>query len=450
MLPYKPQQQPKSISQIVAQFPRKHLAAAGSVVAAIFIVLLLIPSEQAQAKRTSLPLNLAITPKVIAAPEEQPPQEQPWTEVKVRKGDNLSKIFKRADLNSADVHEIVSSSPQAKQLTRIYPGQAMAFQLSAEGQLQALKHALDPLNTTLYQRDGKTFTVSKLSREPEIRQVWKAATINSSLYKAAHRIDIDQNLIMEMANIFGGVVDFVYDVRAGDTFSLLYEEHYIDGKKLGNGAILAAQFNNQSSNYNAFRYTYSNGDVGYYNEHGVSMRKAFLRAPLDFTRISSSFNPNRLHPIFKTKRPHRGIDYSAARGTPVYAAGDGRVTRAGYSKANGNYVVIKHGEQYTTKYLHLHKRNVKKGQRVKQQQIIGSVGSTGYATGPHLHYEFLVNGVHRNPRTVLRKLPKAESIAKADKSAFLAQIGSLQMQLAAYNNHHKIAKADQLTGSTTL
>lgn len=451
MLPYKPQQQPpKKLSQIVAQFPRKHLALAASVVAAIFVTLLFIPSETAEAKRTSLPLNLAITTKPEAAPELQPVKEQPWTEVKVRSGDNLSKIFMRANLTGADVHEIVSSSAQAKQLTRIYPGQIMAFQLTAEGKLQALKHTLDPLNTTLYERDNEAFTVSKLVREPEVRQVWKTATINSSLYKAAHSIDIDQNLIMEMANIFGGVVDFVYDVRAGDTFSLLYEERYIDGKKLGNGAILAAQFNNRGSNYNAFRYAYENGDVGYYNEHGVSMRKAFLRAPLDFTRISSSFNPNRLHPIFKTKRPHRGIDYAAARGTPVYAAGDGRVTRAGYSKANGNYVVISHGGQYTTKYLHLHKRNVKKGQRVKQQQIIGSVGSTGYATGPHLHYEFLVNGVHRNPRTVLRKLPKAESIAKADRSTFLAQIGSLQMQLAAYNNHHRIANADQLADSKTL
>ena len=450
MLPYKPQQQPKGFSQILAQFPRKHLALAGSFVAAIFVTLLLIPSEKAEAKRTSQPLSLEITPQTSLTPEPEPALEQPWAMIKVQKGDNLSKIFMRAKLDSGDVHEIVNSSTQAKRLTRIYPGQTMAFQLSPEGKLQALKHILDPLNTTLYERKDNDFTVSQLTREPELRQVWKTATISSSLYKAAYAIDIDQNLIMEMANIFGGVVDFVYDVRAGDTFSLLYEERYIDGKKLGNGAILAAQFNNQGSNYNAFRYVYSDGEVGYYNEHGVSMRKAFLRAPLDFTRISSSFNPNRLHPIFKTKRPHRGIDYAAARGTPVYAAGDGRVIRAGYSKANGNYVVIKHGEQYTTKYLHLHKRNVKKGQKVKQQQIIGSVGSTGYATGPHLHYEFLVNGVHRNPRTVLRKLPKAESIAKADKSEFLTQIGSLQMQLAAYNSHHELAQAEQLEKSSTL
>ena len=180
------------------------------------------------------------------------------------------------------------------------------------------------------------------------------------------------------------------------------------------------------------------------------MRKAFLRAPLDFTRISSGFNLKRLHPVFKTTKPHRGIDYAASRGTPVYAAGDGRVSQAGYSKANGNYIFIKHGSKYTTKYLHLHKRGVRKGQQVKQQQIIGWVGSTGYATGPHLHYEFLVNGVHRNPRTILKKLPKAKSITSNDKEAFLAQIDSLQMQLAAYNNHRNLAKADQIIDGSTL
>ena len=142
------------------------------------------------------------------------------------------------------------------------------------------------------------------------------------------------------------------------------------------------------------------------------MRKAFLLAPVDFTRISSNFNPRRLHPIYKTSRPHRGTDYAASTGTPVFAAGDGRVSKAGYSKANGNYVFIQHGEQYVTKYLHLHKRKVKQGQRVSQSQVIGTVGSTGAATGPHLHYEFLMNGVHRNPRTIHKKLPKAKSLPK--------------------------------------
>lgn len=255
---------------------------------------------------------------------------------------------------------------------------------------------------------------------------------------------------MEMADIFGGVIDFVYDVRAGDNFSVLYQELFLDDQKTGNGPILAAQFTNRGQTYTAYRYQYPDGSVSYYNEEGISMRKAFLRAPLDFTRISSGFNLKRLHPIFKTNKPHRGIDYAASRGTPVYAAGDGRIVSSGYSKANGNYVIINHGTSYTTKYLHLQKRAVNKGQKVVQRQIIGWVGSTGYATGPHLHYEFLVNGVHRNPRTILDKLPKAKSIDSTEKQRFLAQISGVQLQLATYNNNRRLASADQSPNKSTL
>ena len=172
------------------------------------------------------------------------------------------------------------------------------------------------------------------------------------------------------------------------------------------------------------------------------MRKAFLLAPVDFTRISSNFNPRRLHPIYKTSRPHRGTDYAASRGTPVFAAGDGRVSKAGYSKANGNYVFIQHGEQYVTKYLHLHKRKVKKGQRVTQSQVIGTVGSTGAATGPHLHYEFLMNGVHRNPRTIHKKLPKAKSLSAAEMPRFQQAINKASTQLAALRSDNRLAMSE--------
>ncbi len=172
------------------------------------------------------------------------------------------------------------------------------------------------------------------------------------------------------------------------------------------------------------------------------MQKAFLRAPLDFTRISSHFNLKRLHPIFKTTRPHRGIDYAASRGTPVYAAGDGRVIQSGYNKASGNFVVLSHGSKYQTKYLHLHKRAVKKGAKVSQRQIIGWVGSTGYATGPHLHYEFLVNGVHRNPRTIYDKLPQPKTMNRAQLAEFQNQIAGLQLQLSTYAAHEQATSAD--------
>lgn len=438
------------LSQIVAEFPRRHLVLASVALMLMFVGLLLAPGESVQAKRTSQPLALQLDAKAVAEPTIEVADETPWTEVAIRNGDNLSTLFKRASLSARDVYQIVNHSDDSKSLLKLYPGQKLAFQTDNNGSLKALKHIQNKFNTVLYQRNGDRFQTTLVQREPEVRQNYKSSVISTSLFTAAQNSGLSQNLIMEMANIFGGVVDFVYDVRAGDSFTLLYQEHYLDGEKTGNGPILAAQFTNRGETYTAYRYVYEDGSSAYFNEKGVSMRKAFLRSPLDFTRISSNFNLKRLHPIFKTTRPHRGIDYAASRGTPVYAAGDGRVTKSGFSNANGNYVVINHGTKYQTKYLHLHKRGVRKGQKVKQQQIIGWVGSTGYATGPHLHYEFLVNGVHRNPRTILKKLPKAKSIADSDKQRFLAQISGLQIQIAAYKSHSSFAKADQAAASSTL
>jgi murein DD-endopeptidase MepM/ murein hydrolase activator NlpD len=249
-------------------------------------------------------------------------------------------------------------------------------------------------------------------------------------------------MIMELAGIFGGVIDFALDPRVGDTIHVIYEELMLDGNRLSDGPILATSFTNRGETFEAYRYTDLEGDTSYYNESGVSMRKAFLRAPLDFTRVSSNFNPNRLHPIYKTQRPHRGTDYAAPRGTPVYAAGDGRVVEAGYTRPNGNYIFVQHGEQFVTHYLHLHRLKVKKGTKVKQGQVIGTVGSTGAATGPHLHYEFLVNGVHRNPRKVHKILPKARSLPKAEIPRYLASIRQPTQQLASLRNAQQLAQAE--------
>ena len=442
------------LSQIIAEFPRKHLYIASTAIAAVFFCLLFMPGQDVQAKRIAIPLSIQVDNTALASSEEAPlllPQQQEitdWREVVVIEGDNLSKIFQRASLGPADVYDIIGNSPDAKSLLRLFPGQKLAFNIGDDGRLQSLKHIQNELQSTLFKREGERFITTQIEREPEIKKAYATAVISSSLFRAAQKSGLPQNQIMELANIFGGVIDFVYDVRSGDSFTMLYEERYLDGKKLGNGPILAAQFTNQGETHTAYRYVYPDNSIGYFNEQGVSMRKVFLRAPLDFTRISSNFNLKRLHPVFKTYRPHRGIDYAAPTGTPVYAAGDGRVIKSGYTKANGNYVVIKHGPQYTTKYLHLNKRAVRKGQKVKQRKIIGWVGSTGFATGPHLHYEFLVNGVHRNPRTILSKLPQARSIAEADKTRFLGQINSLQMQLAAYNNDSKLASTQLLDKST--
>ena len=371
------------------------------------------------------------TPVDTFAPEPSAPPEQPWNEQVVRSGDNLSRIFKRAGYNDRYVHQVVTESEHGKGLARIYPGQTIAFRGDESGQLVAVRHVKNELETVSYQLEDGHFSSELLTREPELRESSATGVITSSLFMAGQEAGLSHTTIMDMANIFGGVIDFVGDPRKGDTMHLMFEELYLDGKKFDDGEIIAASYNNQGRTFTAYRYTDSKGETGYYNEDGVSMRKAFLLAPVDFTRISSNFNPRRIHPIYKTARPHRGTDYAAPTGTPVYAAGDGRVVKAGYSRANGNYVFLQHGEQFVTKYLHLHKRKVKQGQRVSQSQVIGTVGSTGAATGPHLHYEFLMNGVHRNPRTIHKKLPKAKSLAASELPRFRQAIAETSAQLAA-------------------
>lgn len=446
--------------------PPRHVLAAAAIIALIAIAFIFTPSgkdDTSTQGELEAPLHTTEsqttpdpTPDLINDSSRQeplataPPPQALWAEQTVKSGDNLSLIFKRAGYNDGDLHKVISQAPDGKSLGRIFPGQTIAFQASESGDLAAVRHVKSALETVTYRRGDSGFGSQVQIRSPEVRETWAAGEITSSLFMAGQEAGLSQNMIMELANIFGGVIDFVQDPRKGDTIHLVYEDLYLDGEKYKDGKIIAASFTNQGKTFNAFRYTDTNGDASYYNEEGVSMRKAFLLAPVDFTRISSNFNPRRLHPIYKTSRPHRGTDYAASRGTPVYAAGDGRVYKTGYSKANGNYVFIQHGEQYVTKYLHLHKRKVKKGQRVSQSQIIGTVGSTGAATGPHLHYEFLMNGVHRNPRTIHKKLPKAKSLPAAEIPRFQQSINKASTQLAVLRTDNRLTMNDSANPSTAV
>ena len=370
-----------------------------------------------------------------------PPALPEWRNFTVRSGDNLSLVFARAGFSDTDLYRVAEFN-QRQSLRKIYPGETVGFQSDEQGELLAMRHVQSPLLTTLYQRTKDGYEATEITREPDRRSRNVSLTIESSLFLAGMEAKLSDGMIMELAGIFGGVIDFALDPRVGDTIHVIYEELMLDGSRFGDGPILATSFTNRGETFEAYRYTDLEGDTSYYNESGVSMRKAFLRAPLDFTRVSSNFNPNRLHPIYKTQRPHRGTDYAAPRGTPVYAAGDGRVVEAGYTRPNGNYIFIQHGEQFVTHYLHLHRLKVKKGTKVKQGQVIGTVGSTGAATGPHLHYEFLVNGVHRNPRKVHKILPKARSLPKAEIPRYLASIRQPTQQLASLRNAQQLAQAE--------
>lgn len=413
---------------IAQEFPRRHLLLA-SALSGCLLALAIYPYGSNEIKRQIYePLDIVLestAPDVTITPTES--FELLWREQTVSYGDNLSTLFQRAKLTPRDVYEI-SSLKTGKSLRNLFPGETLRFGVDAEGQLQELQYIKNPLKRIVFKKVGGNYEVEHQTNQPEIILTYREGVIEDSLYLSASKAMLPDKIIMELANIFGWDIDFVFDIRRGDSFSLLFEDRYLEGEKLSSGNIIAASFTNRGKTYEAVRYTNSRGLSNYYTPEGLSMRKAFLRTPLDIFRISSGFNLRRKHPIHKKIKAHRGVDYAAPRGTPVYAAGDGKVIETGYSKANGNYVFIQHGQTYTTKYLHLNRKKVRRNQTVRQRQLIGTVGSTGYATGPHLHYEFLVNGVHRNPRTV--KLPQAQPIAATEKRLFLQTTAPLLTQLA--------------------
>ena len=355
---------------------------------------------------------------------------RPWKEVTIRKGDNLAAIFDRLGADRGDLHRIISLGGAAKELKSIHPGNTLSLKLAEDGHVLGIRYPLDKLRTLLVEGNGKRFQATIDELAVERRQAFVAGTIENSLYLAAQRAGMPENLIMELANIFGWDIDFALDIRKGDSFSVVFEElHTASGEKIEDGPILAAEFISQGKSFQAVRYVDPKGVSNYFTPEGRSMRKAFLRSPVDFRRISSKFQRERWHPVTGKKRPHRGVDYAASTGTPIKASGDGKVTFVGRKGGYGKTVVIKHGQQYTTLYAHLngYKRGIKRGKWVKQGQTIGYVGKTGLATGPHLHYEFRVNGVHRNPLTV--KLPKAASVPKKYRGDFQRQTQPLMAAL---------------------
>lgn len=428
---------------IFREFPRRHLIVSAAL-AGCLLALTAYPGKYTEVKRQiAEPIAIVIEEP---APEAEEPSylELDWKEQRVASGDNLSTLFQRAKLSPLDVYK-VSSSKSGRALRNLYPGETFRFGVNNDGILAELQYIKSPLESHIFTYKNGSYIAEKQLRQPEVLVSYREGVIKDSLYMAGKEANLPDKLIMELANIFGWDIDFVFDIRRGDSFSLTYEDRYLEGEKLGTGNIIAASFTNRGKTYQAVRYTNSKGRSNYYTPEGRSMRKAFLRTPLDIFRISSGFNLRRKHPIHKKIKAHRGVDYAAPRGTPVYAAGDGKVIATGYSKPNGNYVFVQHGQTYTTKYLHLNRKKVRKGQIVRQRQLIGTVGSTGYATGPHLHYEFLVNGVHRNPRTV--KLPQSQPIAKAEKAAFLKATKSSLAQLAEYQRPTQLASAQRNNSS---
>ena len=348
---------------------------------------------------------------------EAVPLEDEWQDFKVSNGDSLSGIFIKAGLTATDVYRVTNAVKESKALSRIYPGQTLSF-LIKDDQLVQLRHIKSQLDTAVITKTEDSYVLEEVTRKPETLQRFVTGTINNSLFLDAQQAGLSNRMIMELAAIFGWDIDFALDIRKGDSFSLVYEEKFLDGKMIGEGNILSAQFTNRGDTFTALRFTDSKGKSSYYTPDGKSMRKAFLRTPIDFARISSRFNLKRKHPVLKTTRPHRGTDYAARTGTPIKTSGDGKIIWRGKKGGYGNTIIVQHGGNITTLYAHMSKfkKGQKVGSRVKQGQIIGYVGSTGLSSGPHLHYEFRVNGVHKNSQTV--KLPQANPVPKSERKLF--------------------------------
>ncbi|WP_434631145.1 peptidoglycan DD-metalloendopeptidase family protein [Pseudomonas sp. Z1-29] len=448
-------------------YPKTHLLAASGIAALLSLALLVFPSSDVEAKKTTLSLELEspaeqltqeqdaaeavqATNEPAASPfaqiEESPEDtanataqvEAPVAEEKkgpdhreviVAKGDTLSTLFEKVGLPSTSVHEILASDKQAKQFTQLQRGQKLEFELNPDGQLTNLHTKLSDLESITLTKNEKGYVFNRVTTKPTVRSAYVHGVINSSLSQSAARAGLSHSLTMDMASVFGYDIDFAQDIRQGDEFDVIYEQKVVNGKSVGNGPILSARFTNRGKTYTAVRYTNKQGNSSYYTADGNSMRKAFIRTPVDFARISSRFSAGRKHPILNKIRAHKGVDYAAPRGTPIKAAGDGKVLLAGRRGGYGNTVIIQHGNTYRTLYGHMQgfAKGVKTGGSVKQGQVIGYIGTTGLSTGPHLHYEFQVNGVHVDP--LGQKLPMADPIAKSERTRFLAQSQPLMARM---------------------
>lgn len=451
-----------SIKNYLLELPKQHKIII-SVCTVIFMMLLILPSEKATAGRQSQDITLEVGKRYqLTAPSadsttnnpqikpveitqtpntakqtqssiaiksakivndtdtikkaiEAPIENYTWETAKVKSGDSLAKIFKRLGYSARTTHDVSrAKGKETKRLKALDIGDKLHIAKNDEGKLVAITYPLSKTDTLFVDWKNNQYESHIKTKTVEIREVTARGIIKSNFWSAGIAAGLEDSQIINLANIFGWDIDFALDIRSGDSFHVLFENKYIDGEFIGTGKILAAEFINQKDAFQAIRFT----DGEYYSATGKSMRKAFLRAPVNFRYISSNFKRKRFHPIQKKWKAHNGTDYRAKKGTPVVAAGNGKVMKSTYNKYNGHYVFIQHGHGIVTKYLHFSKRAVKKGQRVKQGQVIGYVGSTGMSEASHLHFEFLLNGVHRNPRTV--KLPNANPLHKKYKAEFTA------------------------------
>jgi len=370
---------------------------------------------------------------VIPPIEPSDPDEALWQEITTQPGDSLALVFKRMELSPTILHAVMDKNPETKSLTQIQPNQRIKF-LIHDHQLEQLILPLTPTRTLTVRRDENKNTYSTKIHDHQTSVQIQSATgiVHHSLFMTAKQHHIPYTLIRQMTDILGWEINFSRDIREGDQFTIIYEAHYIANELTHTGDILAVSYTSRGQTHQAIQHKSHEYGIGYFTPDGTSVRKAFSRYPLQFSYISSTFNLSRMHPILKQRRPHKGVDLAAPIGTPIRATSNGRVASIGYENGYGNKIKIQHPGNYTSIYGHLLKFNKKLtvGTHVKRGDIIGYVGQTGLATGPHCHYELRLNNKPLNPSTV--KLPQAFSVPAKELAEFKTHAATQLAQLHLY------------------
>ncbi len=358
----------------------------------------------------------------------------------VKSGESLSSIFSDLNLSREDLHKIIHTNSAGKMFAEVLPGKNLVATVNSSGELEQLTYAKNPFETLIARRHNNGFDVEVLNKKVDYEIASASAVIHTSLFEDGTKAGLPEKLILKLADIFAWDIDFALNLREGDRFTVVYEKLFVDGEEFDIGEILSIEFTNHGKTYAAVRFDDNQGHTGYYTPEGNSLRKAFLQTPMDFAKISSHFDLHRRHPILNTIRAHKGVDYSAAIGTPVKSTADGRISFRGEKNGYGNVVEIDHGQKYSTLYAHLSgfKANLKRGSIIRQGDVIGYVGNTGLATGPHLHYEFRVNGEHINPLTA--KLPRSMPMDSALLAKFKQQTQPLIAELKRAKSEAVIAQ----------
>ena len=376
---------------------------------------------------------LEIAPELVALiePEPEPIADFDVVNLKIGRGDTLDRLFRQNNLNLGHLATIAKLEEPKKLFRLLKPGDEFQI-LHENGSIISMYSVLSLTSAIRIEHTDDGFVSEIIERPIEIRKRLAYGVINSSLFESGADAGLSDKVIMNIAGIFAWDVDFVLDIRQGDNFYVQYEEIWQEGEYVADGEIIVAEFNNNGRTHRAIRFIDSGGFSDYFTPAGDSVRKAFIRAPVDFTRVSSNFNPRRRHPILNTIRAHRGVDYAAPRGTPINAAGGGKVIFRGVKNGYGKTIILQHGGNITTLYAHMSNYIAKArvGTRVRQGETIGFVGATGLATANHLHYEYRLSGVHRNPRTVT--LPHAEPIDEQYRDKFLASVGPILKELEQF------------------